>query len=116
MPADEPTTLPADHARRMRARFRDLLAGPRTIVMPGGFSPLYARAAELAGFESFFVAGSQMSAYLLGVPDAGILGQPPLRTTWEQTSATVAEILSRELRISLERALSTLTRSATGNL
>lgn len=69
-----PLTEPADHARRMRARFRELLAGPRTIVMPGGFSPLYARAAELAGFESFFIAGSQMSAYLLGVPDAGILG------------------------------------------
>lgn len=63
-----------DHARAMRARFRALLARPQITVMPGGFSPLYARAAELAGFESFFIAGSQMSAYLLGVPDAGILG------------------------------------------
>ena len=37
--------------------------------MPGGFSPLYAKMAERAGFESFFFAGSQMSAFLLGVPD-----------------------------------------------
>lgn len=42
--------------------------------MPGGFSPLYARMAEMAGFESFFLAGSQVSAYLYGVPDAGIVG------------------------------------------
>lgn len=42
--------------------------------MPGGFSPLFACMAELAGFESFFVAGSQTSAFLYGVPDVGILG------------------------------------------
>ena len=69
-----PDPLPADHARQMRARFRTLLARGGVTVMPGGFSPLYARAAELAGFESFFIAGSQMAAYLLGAPDAGILG------------------------------------------
>ena len=43
-------------------------------VMPGGFSPLYARMAEAAGFESFFVAGSQTSAFLYGVPDMGLVG------------------------------------------
>jgi 2,3-dimethylmalate lyase len=42
--------------------------------MPGGFSPLYAKMAESAGFESFFVAGSQTSAFLYGVPDMGLLG------------------------------------------
>jgi hypothetical protein len=51
-----------------------------------------------------------------GMRAGGRSGQPPLKTTWDQTSTTVAEILQRELRISLERALSTLTRSATGNL
>ena len=69
--ADRP---PIDHTRLMRARLRALLERREVTIMPGGFSPLYARAAELAGFESFFIAGSQMSAYLLGVPDAGILG------------------------------------------
>lgn len=63
-----------DRARAMRLKLRALLARDDVTIMPGGFSPLYARAAQMAGFESFFVAGSQMSAYLLGVPDAGILG------------------------------------------
>jgi 2-methylisocitrate lyase-like PEP mutase family enzyme len=57
-----------------RRRLRELLARPSLLVMPGGFSPVYARAAELAGFESFFVAGSQMSGFLVGVPDTGIIG------------------------------------------
>jgi 2-methylisocitrate lyase-like PEP mutase family enzyme len=42
--------------------------------MPGGFSPAYARMCEEIGFECFFVSGSQMSAFLLGVPDNGVIG------------------------------------------
>jgi 2-methylisocitrate lyase-like PEP mutase family enzyme len=57
-----------------RRRLRTLLARQKLLVMPGGFSPIYARAAELAGFESFFLAGSQMSGWLAGVPDTGIIG------------------------------------------
>jgi hypothetical protein len=34
-----------DHARAQRRRFRDLLARPTISIMPGGFSPLYARMA-----------------------------------------------------------------------
>ncbi len=63
-----------DEARRKRLAFRALLERPSLTVMPGGFGPVYARAAELAGFECFFIAGSQMSAYLLGVPDTGVIG------------------------------------------
>ncbi len=63
-----------DRAHSIRLKFRALLERPELTVMPGGVSPLYARAAQEAGFESFFVAGSQMSSFLLGVPDAGILG------------------------------------------
>lgn len=57
-----------------RKAFRALLAREETLVMPGGFSPLYARMAEECGFEAFFVAGSQVSAFLYGVPDNGIVG------------------------------------------
>lgn len=64
----------AESVRAKRLKFRELLSRKTITVMPGGFSPIYARVAEEAGFESFFVAGSQMSAYLLGMPDAGILG------------------------------------------
>jgi 2,3-dimethylmalate lyase len=60
------------HTKRLA--FRALLARPGVTVMPGGFSPLYARMCEEIGFECFFVAGSQMSAFLLGVPDNGIIG------------------------------------------
>lgn len=60
--------------REKRLRFRQILKRDSLTVMPGGFSPVYARLAEMAGFESFFIAGSQMSAFLLGVPDNGILG------------------------------------------
>jgi len=68
------TTDASDSARQKRIRFRELLRRDRITVMPGGFSPLYARMAETIGFESFFLAGSQMSAFLFGVPDTGIMG------------------------------------------
>lgn len=63
-----------DQARVQRRKFRELLARPQLTVMPGGFSPLYARMAEEIGFETFFVAGSQTAAFLYGVPDNGIIG------------------------------------------
>jgi len=61
-------------ANEKRLRFRQVIQRKSLSVMPGGFSPTYARMAELAGFECFFLAGSQLSAFLLGVPDNGILG------------------------------------------
>lgn len=63
-----------DDARRKRLRFRELLGGDELVVMPGGFSPVHARMAEDIGFDCFFLAGSQMAGFLLGVPDVGILG------------------------------------------
>jgi hypothetical protein len=68
------------------------------------------------GYPQAFFKRSSKPIVIKGMRPGGVLGQPPLKTTWEQTSTTVTEILQRELRISLERALSTLTRSATGNL
>jgi 2-methylisocitrate lyase-like PEP mutase family enzyme len=63
-----------DATRDKRVRFRKLLKRKRLTVMPGGFSPLYARLAQQAGFECFFLAGSQLSGFLYGVPDNGIIG------------------------------------------
>jgi len=68
------SATPRLSARDKRILFRQLLNRKSLTVMPGGFSPVYARIAELSGFESFFIAGSQVSAFLLGVPDNGILG------------------------------------------
>jgi 2-methylisocitrate lyase-like PEP mutase family enzyme len=63
-----------DPARLKRQKFREILRRPRLTVMPGGFSPIYARLAQQAGFECFFLAGSQLAAFLYGVPDNGIIG------------------------------------------
>ncbi|HZT51202.1 MAG TPA: isocitrate lyase/PEP mutase family protein [Stellaceae bacterium] len=63
-----------DMVREKRVRFRALLRRKALTLMPGGFSPLYARMAQEAGFESFFLAGSQLSSVLYGVPDNGIIG------------------------------------------
>src|SRR5271154_3209299 len=63
-----------DQVREKRRKFRALLARDTLTVMPGGFGPLYARMAQEAGFEAFFLAGSQLSMMLYGVPDNGIIG------------------------------------------
>lgn len=63
-----------DAVREKRRTFRHLLKRDKLTVMPGGFSPLYARLAQEAGFESFFLAGSQLSNVLYGVPDNGLVG------------------------------------------
>lgn len=68
------STATDDEATRKRIRLRELIGGNELVVMPGGFSPVYARLCEEAGFSCFFAAGSQMSGFLLGVPDTGILG------------------------------------------
>lgn len=48
-----------------------------------------------------------------GMTPGGTRGRPPLATTWEQSKTEVADILARELRISIETALQTLIQSAT---
>lgn len=67
-------SISPDSAISPRRRFREILTRPGLTIMPGGFSPLYARMAEAAGFDCFFVAGSQTSAFLYGVPDMGLVG------------------------------------------
>ena len=63
-----------NEASRKRKRFRELLSRPEILVMPGGFSPLLAKIAQAAGFEAYFLAGSQLSAYLYAYPDTGVVG------------------------------------------
>jgi len=61
-------------AQVLRRRLRALLARDELLTIPGGFSPVYAMMAERAGFECFFLAGSQVSWMLYGVPDVGAVG------------------------------------------
>lgn len=53
------------------ARLRALLAD-RTVVMPGAFNALTARAIERAGFEAAYLSGATLANGLLGVPDIGL--------------------------------------------
>ena len=58
---------------RAGTSFRELLEQRELLVIPGGYSPLMARMAEAVGFASFFMAGSQTAAYLLGSPNVGLI-------------------------------------------
>jgi len=66
--------LEATLADKVTTRFKQRINRPEMFVMPGGFSPLLAKMAETVGFEAYFIAGSQTSAFLYGVPDVGIIG------------------------------------------
>jgi len=50
-------------------QLHELINGPELLVAPGGSSPFTARLVELVGFKAFFLAGSQLSAHVLGVPN-----------------------------------------------
>lgn len=50
------------------------------------------------------------------MPAGGDRGVPPVRTAWDHSKGQVAEILSRELSLSLTQALERLTFSGTGTL
>ncbi len=60
------STTPTRSAR-LRAALRD-----HTVVMPGAFNALTARAIEQAGFEAVYLSGAALANSLLGVPDVGL--------------------------------------------
>src|SRR6266581_4855044 len=72
---------------KITTRFQRLLRDPKLLLMPGGFSPLGARMAEAVGFESFFLAGSQTSAFLLALPDVGIMGREEMTQAAQRVAA-----------------------------
>ena len=78
-----------NQTERPTTRFRRLLNDPKLLLIPGGFSPLAARMVEAAGLHSFFLAGSQTSAYLYALPDVGIMGREEmLAATRRMTAAS----------------------------
>jgi len=60
------STTPTRSAR-LRAALRH-----HTVVMPGAFNALTARAIEQAGFEAVYLSGAALANSLLGVPDVGL--------------------------------------------
>lgn len=63
--ADLPTQSPG-------ARFRDLLARPGIVRLPGAHNGMAALQAKRAGFEGLYLSGGAMSASM-GLPDLGII-------------------------------------------
>jgi methylisocitrate lyase len=59
-------------ARPAGARFRDLLARPGIVRMPGAHNGLAALQARAAGFEALYLSGAAMTASM-GIPDLGII-------------------------------------------
>ena len=82
--------------------------GPFDINADGSKSQPYA----------FFMKGKkgQGAIRLPAVPPGGRGGRPPVQTAFEQTKNQVAEILRRELSISIEAAISKITQSSTGTI
>jgi methylisocitrate lyase len=52
---------------RLRAALND-----HTVVLPGAFNALTARAIERAGFEGIYLSGAALANSVLGVPDVGL--------------------------------------------
>jgi hypothetical protein len=73
--------------------------------------PVFTKEGTMTPF-SFFKKGKkgESSIKIEPQPVGGSTGQPPLQTAWDQTKATVAEILQRELRLTLSQALESLAR------
>lgn len=67
---------------------------------------------------AFFMKGKkgQGAIRLPGVRPGGVAGRPPVQTAFEQTKNQVAEILRRELSISIEAAISKITQSSAGTI
>ncbi len=53
-------------------RFRDLLARPQILQLPGTQNGLAARQARQAGFEALYLSGAAMTASM-GLPDLGVI-------------------------------------------
>jgi methylisocitrate lyase len=56
-----------------RQRFRELLAGPETVVVPEALSAGQARLAEMAGFGAVYIGGHALGVMHLAIPDHGLI-------------------------------------------
>lgn len=54
-------------------RFRELLARPQILIVPGAFDALSAKLAERAGFDAVYMTGAGTVNAVAGLPDIGLL-------------------------------------------
>jgi hypothetical protein len=67
-------------------------------------------------YPKAFFKKSETPIVIQPTPAGGVAGVPPVRSAFESTQPQVAEILTRELRISLQRAWDALTVRDTGSI
>ena len=73
---------------KVTTKFQRLLRDPKLLLIPGGFSPMAARMVEAAGLEAFFLAGSQVTAFIYAWPDVGLMAREEMwQATQRMTSA-----------------------------
>ena len=66
-------------------------------------------------YPNAFFRKSKTPITIPAMPPGG-RGDPPLKTTFEATRSQIAEILSRELRLSLEQAFNTISSRSSGTI
>ena len=76
---------------RVKTRVHQLLSKHRTILFPGVYDAIGAKAAAQAGFELLFISGYSVSASLLGLPDFGYLTQTEMVQTARRICKSVKQ-------------------------
>ncbi len=76
---------------KIKTRVHHLLSKHRTVLFPGVYDALGAKAASQAGFELLFISGYSVSASLLGLPDFGYLTQTEMVQTARRICRSVKQ-------------------------
>lgn len=63
-----------------------------------------------------FFKKSKNPIVIPAMPLGGTAGRPPVETAFRESQQAIAEILQRELRLTLEQAISTISRASTGTI
>ncbi len=75
---------------KVTTRFRNLIADPAILSLPGVHDPLTARIAEQVGFEAITCGGYSATAALLGQPDTSILSVTELAGHYQRICDAVS--------------------------
>lgn len=71
-------------------RLRELLDGPKILVIPGCYDALSAKLIERAGFPAAFMGGFAVSAARIGMPDTGLISYAEMVDQGRNICSTVS--------------------------
>ncbi|MBC7780684.1 MAG: isocitrate lyase/PEP mutase family protein [Proteobacteria bacterium] len=92
--SDAATIGPSAPPARASTRFRQLLAGGRTVFVPGCFNAVSARVIEVTGFPAAYMTGYGTSVAQLGMPDVGFATMSEMHTNarWVANAVSIPVI------------------------